>query len=312
MQKKVKETVYSVNAPAKINVGLRILSKRKDEYHNLETIFYPIKANDNIKLTIKSLPVPSKRNIIKVTMIPKGKISGSKNICYKAIEKFFEEFDIKEKYSVTVNIRKNIPMGAGLGGGSSDAAAVLKILFSHFHPVLISGTIRRMMILTDKPVMVQHDKLMSIALKLGSDVPFLLIGKAAYATGRGEKLVPLPEFKIKGKILLVNPWIHIATPWAFKSLGVKGTKKKIMNKVKNFTLDDERLMVNDFERVVFKKNPPIEKIKYDMYRHGADYSLMSGSGSTVYGIFTSGKIKDAVKYFKAKKYKVFVSCACYL
>jgi 4-diphosphocytidyl-2-C-methyl-D-erythritol kinase len=164
-----------------------------------------------------------------------------------------------------------------------------------------------MLKLTDKTVMVQHDKIMRIASLIGSDVPFFLIGKPAYAEGKGEKLTPLPKFRVKGKILLVNPGIHIPTPWAFKELGIKSKKKKILNKIRKLDLDDGRIMINDFERVVFREYPKIEKIKYDMYKLGASFSLMSGSGSTVYGIFNSAKIKTAEKYFVDKKYKVFIS-----
>ena len=289
MVKKSDTKIYNFKAPAKINVGLRVLSKRKDGFHNLETIFYPIEIFDNIKLTVKKLPVTAKNSIIKVTSQPKGNISGNKNICYKTVERFFEEFGIKEKYSIVVNIKKNIPMGAGLGGGSSDAAGVISALLKYFR------------------IKCKPNEILSFAQGIGSDVPFFLIGKTAYATGRREKLTLLPGFKIKGKILLVNPGIHISTPWAFKQLSVKNSKKKIMDKTYKFILDDERLMINDFERVVFKKYPEIEKIKYDMYMHSADYALMSGSGSTVYGIFSNGKTKNAEKYFKSKKYKVFVS-----
>ena len=289
MVKKSDTKIYNFKTPAKINVGLRVLSKRKDGFHNLETIFHPIEIFDNIKLTVKKLPVTAKNSIIKVTSQPKGNISGNKNICYKTVERFFEEFGIIEKYNVTVNIKKNIPMGAGLGGGSSDAAGALIALLKYFR------------------IKCKPNEILRFAQDVGSDVPFFLIGKPAYATGRGEKLTPLPKFKIKGKILLVNPGIHISTPWAFKQLSVKNSKKKIMDKTYKFILDDERLMINDFERVVFKKYPEIEKIKYDMYMHGADYALMSGSGSTVYGIFSNGKTKNAEKYFKSKKYKVFVS-----
>ena len=144
-------------------------------------------------------------------------------------------------------------------------------------------------------------------MEIGSDVPFFLQAKPAYALGRGEKLTPLPKFKLPGKILLVNPGIHISTPWAFKSLGIKRSKRKLMGSIKKFSTDKPELMINDFERVVFKKYPEIEKIKYDMYSFGASYSLMSGSGSTIYGIFSNKDIRAAEKYFKLKKYKVFVS-----
>ncbi|MEO8514275.1 MAG: 4-(cytidine 5'-diphospho)-2-C-methyl-D-erythritol kinase [Ignavibacteria bacterium] len=287
MRKSLDKEIYNVKAPAKINIGLRILSKRKDGYHNLETIFYPVKIYDDIKLEIEKLPATAKKNIMKVASKPEGNIPNKKNICYRAVELFFKEFRINAKYRLTINIKKNIPIGAGLGGGSSDAASVLLILLEYFR-------------LKAKP-----NEILTFAQDIGSDVPFFLIGKPAYAEGKGEKLTPLPKFRVKGKILLVNPGIHISTPWAFKELRVKSRKQKMLNKIHKFDLNNERLMINDFERVVFGMYLEIERIKFDMYKLGASFALMSGSGSTVYGIFSAGNIKSAEKYFKRKKCKVF-------
>jgi len=284
-----KAKIYKANAPAKINVGLRILSKRKDGFHNLETIFYPVKLNDKIVVKIRKISDDTGVDRIAVKTDSKENISGKNNICYKAAELFLAQFKIAGSYNIDISIKKNIPTGAGLGGGSSDAAAVLKILLKYFRiDVHIKGITR-------------------LALTAGSDVPFFLLGKAAYAAGRGEKLTPLPEFKIKGKILIVNPGIHISTPWAFKSLGLKETKRKLLHRIKKYSPVSNELMINDFERIVFKKYPEIEKIKYEMLALGAEYSLMSGSGSTVYGVFKNKDIQIAEKYFKLKKYKVFIS-----
>ena len=289
MKSELKQSIYRVKSPAKINIGLRVLSKRKDGFHNLETIFYPIKINDIITVKIKKLAVLNGNNNISVTTDSKENISGRNNICYKTAERFLEIFGIYGSYKIDIAIKKNIPTGAGLGGGSSDAASVLKILLRHYR------------IKNDTKAIYQF------AMEIGSDVPFFLQAKPAYALGRGEKLTPLPKFKLPGKILLVNPGIHISTPWAFKSLGIKRSKRKLMGSINKFSTDKPELMINDFERVVFKKYPEIEKIKYDMYSFGASYSLMSGSGSTIYGIFSNKDIRAAEKYFKLKKYKVFVS-----
>ncbi len=307
MKSKFKQHIYSVKSPAKLNIGLRVLSKRKDCFHNLETIFYPVKIYDIITVKIKKLSLLNGSIEINVATDSKENIAGKNNICYKTAEKFIESFKINGSYRIDIFIKKNIPTGAGLGGGSSDAASVLKILYKHFQ--IAPGPVSIFDSTTGKKMLkqVQHDKLVSFAVELGSDVPFFLLPKPVYALGRGEKLTALPEFKLPGKILLVNTGIHISTPWAFKSLGVKRAKNKIMSRVKQFSADNPRLMINDFERVVFKKYPEIEKIKYDMYSLGASYSLMSGSGSTVYGIFSSNDIKAAEKYFRLKKYKVFVS-----
>jgi len=284
-----KAKIYKANAPAKVNIGLRILSKRKDGFHNLETIFYPVKLNDKIAVKIRKISDDTGVNKISVKTDSKENISGKNNICHKAAELFLAQFKIAGSYNIDISIKKNIPTGAGLGGGSSDAAAVLKILLMHFR------------------IDVHIKEIIRLALIAGSDVPFFMLGKAAYAAGRGEKLTALSGFKIKGKILIVNPGIHISTPWAFKSLGLKETKRKLLHRIKKYSPVSNELMINDFERIVFKKYPEIEKIKYEMLALGAEYSLMSGSGSTVYGVFKGKDIKNAEKYFKLKKYKVFIS-----
>jgi 4-diphosphocytidyl-2-C-methyl-D-erythritol kinase len=109
------------------------------------------------------------------------------------------------------------------------------------------------------------------------------------------------------RILIVNPGINVSTKRAYNELKIKNHRSKILNKVKVFNPADERLMINDFERVVFKKYPKIEKLKYDMYRNGALFALMSGSGSSVYGFFTPQKIKAAKKYFSGLGYKIFTA-----
>lgn len=282
--------IYKVKSPAKINVGLRVLSKRKDGFHNIETIFYPVKIYDEINVKIEKLKDSAKKNIISVKTDSNTNISGKNNICYKAAGIFFDEFRIKDKHKIDINIKKNIPIGAGLGGGSSNAASILKILAKHFN-------------ISTRPGI---SLLQRIALDLGSDVPFFLSGKPSYASSRGEKLTQLPNFKIKYKKLIVNPGIQISTKWAYRELQIRNSKLRILNKIKKFDLKDERLMINDFERIVFKKYPVIEKIKYEMFRFGAVYSLLSGSGSTVYGFFTPQKIKAAKKYFSGLSYKTFI------
>lgn len=281
---------YKIKSPAKVNIGLRVLSKRKDGYHNIETIFYPLHIYDKIELKIGK--ISGDKNRISVKCTPGLKLSFKDNICYKAAELFLNEFKIKERHQIDISITKNIPVGAGLGGGSSNAASVLMTLWKHFKPA--SGKIN-------------NSNLKKIALSLGSDVPYFLEGNPAYATGRGEKTEPRPEFRVKGKILIVNPGIHVSTPWAYKELKIKNYKLKILNNIKLYNPFDERLMINDFERIVFKKYPKIEKIKYDMFSLGADFALMSGSGSTVYGIFSGEeKIKAAEKHFRGIGYKVFI------
>lgn len=292
---KSKVSVYNVKSGAKINIGLRVLSKRKDGYHNIETIFYPVKIQDKLEIKIRNLPEKFKSNLIKVSTSSNLRIGNKKNICYKAAELFFEKFVITSKNEVLIKIDKKIPAGAGLGGGSGNAATVLSVLMKHFEKE-ISGfsQIRKNRILNN------------ISLMLGSDVPFFLAGdKAAYGTGRGEKLKQIPGFKIRDKILIVNPGIHVSTPLAYKDLKIRESKRKILDKSIKFDTQDERLMINDFERVVFKKHPEIERIKIDILKLGASFALMSGSGSSVYGIFKKKDLSGTLNYFKRKGFKVF-------
>ncbi len=289
---KYRFKITRLKAPAKINIGLRILSKRKDGYHNLETIFYPVNLCDNITLRVVQR---KSSNLFSVVTDPKGLIPCKDNICYKAISSFFKEFDIKGFYNIYITVRKNIPIGAGLGGGSSDAVAVLRGLYEHFN---INGG---------------EDKLRKIALELGSDVPFFLINEPAYAELRGEKLTQLKELKIYGGILLVYPGIHISTKWAFQKLGLKKSKQREIYNLLNISrpfefysriIENPEIFENDFEKVVFKKYPEIKSIKEEMLKHGAVFASMSGSGSSVYGIFK--KIPTELKgIFKEKGYKVF-------
>ena len=285
---------YTELTPAKINVGLRILSKRRDGYHNIETIFYPVRIYDRVSLKIsKTADAHSGPAKIKVTISPNLRIKNKDNICLKAAELFFERFRIKESYQVTINIKKGIPVGAGLGGGSSDAACILRILSRHFKVELI------------------HKYLLNlIAAEIGSDAPFFLIGKPAYAEGRGEQLTHLPDFEINRKILIVNPGKNISTKWAYTELSrrAKGKwNKKKLDKIKTFQITRMGLFINRFEEVVFKKYPAIGKIKEKMFKFGAEFSLMSGSGSSVYGLFKKeADLESARKYFETKKYKTFI------
>ncbi len=282
---------FTAKSPAKINIGLRVLSKRADGYHNIETIFYPVKIYDEIRIVIEKTEEKSTGCIVNVKTKPDTSLSGKNNICYKAVELFLDTFKIKNNYKIDISIQKKIPAGAGLGGGSSDAASTLNILSKFFNK-------------TNKA------KLKNVALELGSDVPFFLSGKPSYAELRGEKLTSLPDFKIRYKILIVNPGIHVSTKEAYGGLKMTRNKPQIrqtLNKFKKFKISDSDKFLNDFERVVFKKYPQIKDIKDKMYEFDAVFSLMSGSGSTVYGFFDTKKIKAAEKFFRSLGYKVFNS-----
>jgi 4-diphosphocytidyl-2-C-methyl-D-erythritol kinase len=277
----------TLKAFAKINIGLRILSKRQDGYHNIESVFYPVSLHDIIKISIKSFS--SSHNNIYTETNDALLTNQESNLAFKAAKLFLNRFGYTG-YDVKIKIDKHIPIGGGLGGGSSDAAAVLKFLSEAFG-------------MNEK----KFAEIKKLALLLGSDVPFFLYGKPAYAYSRGEKIKILNKLQIPFNILMVNPTIHVSTPWAYKTLNIKKEKTPALNRIKDFKNNNAKLFINDFEKPVFKKYPEVKKVKEDMIKLGAEFSSMSGSGSTVYGFFNNENIKKAVSYFTAKKYYVFVS-----
>ena len=270
----------TVESPAKINLGLNIIAKRDDGYHNLETIFIPISLSD--KLTF----MKSEKLIVETNSELLNKQQN--NLVTRAIN-LLEEISGKN-ISVKINIDKVIPIGGGLGGGSSNAATTLKTINRIFNLNLIG------------------DKLIQIALKLGSDVPYFLNPVPAYAESRGEILHPL-NAEIPYPILVVNPGLNINTRWAFQKI----KPSKPIHRLR--TIDSKDLtdldylkenIKNDFEFVIFKELPLIKEIKDNLYDQGAKFALMSGTGSTIFGIFSNlQKAYWAEEFFK-KDYFTFL------
>jgi 4-diphosphocytidyl-2-C-methyl-D-erythritol kinase len=293
---------YSVRSPAKINIGLHILSKRSDGYHNIESFFFPVRIYDEISLTISVSD--SQDNNIGFKTDPPLSIAPEDNICLKAVEKFFIKYEIPPVYNIDIDIKKVIPVGSGLGGGSSDAASVLEILAYYF-----KSRIKTRYILN------------RIAMKLGSDVNYFisdrtaenaqilssLYPRTAYATQRGERLRIVSSFRIYSKILVVYPGIPVSTEWAYSKINIQKEITPILYKVKHFDVKNLKIFSNDLEEVVFKQYPAIKEIKEKMYELGAVFSSMSGSGSSVYGFFDTSKIDNARSYFEKKGLIVFKS-----
>ncbi|HEY5534604.1 MAG TPA: 4-(cytidine 5'-diphospho)-2-C-methyl-D-erythritol kinase [Ignavibacteria bacterium] len=277
----------------KINVGLKIINEREDGYHNIETIFYPVNIFDEIDFQLSksskgfnSLHLKSDKSYI-----PPDK----SNTCYKAITNFFKLFLIKDCFDIFVNIRKNIPVGGGLGGGSSDAASIIKALTRYFN-INISEN---------------RNEIMKVALSVGSDVPFFLISKPCFAAGRGDILKLLPEFKLNYRILLVNPNLHISTKWAYENYILNNSISNV-SPLKDITKFDlsEYNFENDFEEVVFKKYPELKEIKDTMKNNGAIYSSLSGSGATMFGFYNFSDEKNlsaCYKKFKELNYFTYIS-----
>ena len=282
-------------APAKINIGLKIINKREDGFHNIETIFYPVRLFDELSFRIN----PNSRNTNSVVIRTNNKIipTDRNNICFKLIEIFFRTFNIREFYSIDIYIEKKIPVGGGLGGGSSNAASILKYLLKYFKINIEDN----------------RNEIIQIALSVGSDVPFFLISKPCFARSRGEVISKLNKFNLNDyRILLVNPNLHVSTKWAFESLGFQPGQFNVseLKNVKEFGLQNPDIFKNDFEDVVFKKYSELEIIKNELKDMGADYSSMSGSGATMYGLFkidNKDNIQKAYNHFLSKNYFVFIS-----
>lgn len=253
----------------KINIGLNIVSKRQDGYHNLETVFYPIGIKDILEI------VRANETAFHCTGLT---VTGSNkdNLCVKAYELLKKEFP--QLPAVHIHLHKVIPMGAGLGGGSSNGAFVLSMLNDKFG------------------LQLNDAQLQEYALQLGSDCPFFIVNKPSFATGRGENLSAVAVDLSQYTIVLVNPGIHVSTKEAFSLLQPQQPVKPIFNIVQQpvYTWKDE--LVNDFEKTVLQLHPPIRQIKQSLYNSGAVYAAMTGTGSTVYGIFAN-KVNDLAQIF---------------
>jgi 4-diphosphocytidyl-2-C-methyl-D-erythritol kinase len=262
----------------KINLGLQILQKRADGFHDLETVFYPIPLKDVIE-AVRS----DTFQFTNTGIVIEGNITD--NICYKAWKLLANRHAISP---VHLHLHKAIPAGAGLGGGSSDGAFTLKLLNQLFQLKLSTET------------------LIDYALELGSDCPFFIINKPAFATGRGEILQSIPLDLSAFTFVLVNPGIHVNTGWAFSQLALANISAEpgsIRQIITQPVTEWKEKLINDFENIVFEKHPEIKQIKATLYDSGAVYASMSGSGSTVFGIFNSSTF-PAFKGFE--NYKVFI------
>lgn len=246
--------------PSKLNLGLQIVAKRTDGYHNLQTVFYQFPLKDVLEIVHDpSLEVGVCQFKSSGLNIPEGE-----NLCVKAYRLLHDDFKLP---GISIHLHKVIPMGAGLGGGSSDAAYTLMMVNQIFD------------------LKIPLHQLKDYALALGSDCPFFLEKEPQYAEGRGELLSPV-DLNLKGKFLLIiNPKIHVSTAAAFGKITPKPSvscKWVVENEISAWKTD----LLNDFELPVFDMYPELLEIKEKLYASGADYAAMSGSGSTMFGIFS--------------------------
>ncbi len=252
--------------PCKINLGLSIMAKRADGYHELETVFYPVQLKDMVEVCIAE----NTNEVIQFSHsgIP---VPGDKenNLCIKAYQLLKNKFP--QISNTQIHLHKHIPMGAGLGGGSSDATAVLKIMNQLYN------------------LQLNQKELISLAAELGSDCPFFVYETPCLAKGRGEILEPIQCDLSQYTIILVHPGIHVSTAWAFGQLHPNVKSKSIASIVQQDISIWKNELINDFEAPIFEAHPLIASLKDFLYNEGAIYASMSGSGSSLFGIFPKGK-----------------------
>jgi 4-diphosphocytidyl-2-C-methyl-D-erythritol kinase len=243
---------------AKINLGLNVVRKRPDGYHDIETVFYPIPIRDALEVT------PAEEFSFEQSGIQVDS-PVEKNLVVKALRLI--EKHIGKTIEVETHLLKTIPFGAGLGGGSADAAFMLKLLNGYLN-----------LSLSDKA-------LEEMSASIGADCPFFIKNKPVFATGIGNIFEPV-EVSLKGMFMvLVKPDIAVPTPEAYAGITPKQPETRLTDIIKLPVSEWRSVMTNDFESTVFAKHPLIGEIKDKLYDIGAAYASMSGSGSSVFGIF---------------------------
>lgn len=244
-------------ANAKINLGLFLTEKRADGYHNLQTVFYPIKINDVVEL----VDAEESQMLIKGIDIP-GDVND--NICFKAFQTLQRDFNLPHQQIILL---KNIPVGAGLGGGSADAAFLIKLVNQKFELGLT------------------EEQMEGYARPLGADCAFFIKNKSTYAFAKGDEFEELKVDLSAYHLVLVKPHIHVSTADAYGKVNVKQPSSSLKDLIHLPLQDWQAHILNDFEPSVFAKYPQIDEVKTKLYQAGAKFALMSGSGSSVFAIF---------------------------
>lgn len=275
--------ILTERAYAKINLFLDVTGRREDGYHEIVTLMHSVSLCDRIRINAS---FSDKRSIV-IRSNNKSLKNDESNLIYKSALKYMLKFDINAK--IKIDLRKIIPIGAGLGGGSSDAAAMLRAMNRIFKRA-------------------DEGQLLSIAAEIGSDVPFCLVGGCALCSGRGEKIEPA-RINISPYLVIAIGESRVSTPEAYAMLDEKYQDFKKYNEEKGFYASaDAPLYYNIFQSVI--NNKEIEAIKAIMHQGGAENTLMSGSGPSVVGVFSSPRRASLVK--RALKRKGFLAFRCIL
>ena len=249
----------------KINLGLNIVNRRRDGYHDLETVFYPVtglydclEVTREVDASVNDYTLQQFGNSIDCET--------EKNLVVKAYRLLKKQFD--NLHPIDIHLIKHIPSGAGLGGGSADAAFMLKLLNDLFE------------------LQLSTKQLEHLAAQLGADCAFFIQNKPTFATGIGDVFTPI-DFSLRGyQIIIVKPNVFISTKEAFANIQPKQPTECIVDILKAPILEWQHHLTNDFEASIFPQHPEIKDIKQQLYEKGAEYASMSGSGSSVFGLFS--------------------------
>jgi len=244
---------------AKINIGLNVLNRRDDGYHNLETIFYPVNIKDALEIVVADELTFESSGL----EIP-GRVED--NLCLKGYHLLKKDFDLPP---VKIHLHKHIPIGAGLGGGSADAAFFIRLINQNFN-----------LGMTD-------EQMIGYARKLGADCAFFIKNKPVFAFEIGDEFEPVRLDLSKYQVVLVMPPVHVSTAEAYRGVKPAPVKDSLMDLIYEPIADWKKYIKNDFEVSVFKNHPEIRGVKAALYEAGALYASMSGSGASVFGIFES-------------------------
>jgi len=242
---------------AKINIGLNIINRRPDGYHNLETIFYPVMIKDALEVV-----VADKLSFESSGLEIPGRVED--NLCIKGYHMVRKDFDLPP---VKIHLHKHIPIGAGLGGGSADAAFFIRLLDQKFN------------------LGMSNDQMLGYARQLGADCAFFIQNKPVFAFDRGDEFEPIKLDLSNYKIVVVMPPVHVSTSEAYGGVKPAPVEQSLMELIYKPVNEWKNFIKNDFETSVFKNHPIIRGVKAALYEAGAVYASMSGSGASVFGIF---------------------------
>ena len=242
---------------AKINIGLNITGRRDDGYHNLETVFYPVNIKDALEIVVadelsfesSGLEIPGR---------------AEDNLCIKGYHLLKKDFDLPP---VKIHLHKHIPIGAGLGGGSADAAFFIRLVNQNFN------------------LGITDEQMIGYARQLGADCAFFIQNKPVFAFEKGDEFEPIRLDLSKYKIVLVMPPVHVSTAEAYRGVTPAPVKESLMDLIYEPVSEWRKFIKNDFETSVFKNHPEIRGLKAALYEAGSIYASMSGSGASVFGIF---------------------------